>query len=143
VVKSQAIGSCCHNILILHDPQFTLQHRKEREAHEKTRQNQHELEEKFEKLKSTSVLAFDQYGQLSEQLEQESAMRERAETMATQIVHENRILRRATESIKRLDKASPAIQAVSHSRKLLAYVVKSPGHMISGCRYTMFAWSRL
>jgi len=28
-------------------------HRKEREAHEKTRQHQHELEEKFEKLKSS------------------------------------------------------------------------------------------
>ena len=47
----------------------------------------------------------------------------------------------ATESIKRLDKASPAIQAVSHSWKLLVYVVRSPhraaSHMISGCRYTM------
>ena len=61
----------------------------------------------------------------------------------SQIVHENRILRRATESIKRLDKASPAIQAVSDSRRLLVYVVRSPGygaasHMISGCRYTMY-----
>jgi len=53
MAKSQMIGSCCRNILILHDPQFMLQHRKEREAHEKTRQNQHELEEKFEKLKSS------------------------------------------------------------------------------------------
>ena len=34
---------------------------------------------------TASALAFDQYGQLSEQLEQESAMRERAETMATQV----------------------------------------------------------
>ena len=34
---------------------------------------------------SVSALAFDQYGQLSEQLEQESAMRERAETLATQV----------------------------------------------------------
>lgn len=34
---------------------------------------------------TVSALAFDQYGQLSEQLEQESAMRERAETLATQV----------------------------------------------------------
>ena len=34
---------------------------------------------------AVSVLAFDQYGQLTEQLEQESAMRERAETLATQV----------------------------------------------------------
>ena len=34
---------------------------------------------------TVSALAFDQYGELSDQLEQESAMRERAETFATQV----------------------------------------------------------
>ena len=34
---------------------------------------------------TASRLAFDQYGQISEQLEQESALRERAETLATQV----------------------------------------------------------
>lgn len=32
-----------------------------------------------------SLLAFDQYGQLSDQLETESALRERAESVATQV----------------------------------------------------------
>ena len=34
---------------------------------------------------TVSALAFDQYGELSQQLEQESAMREKAETFATQV----------------------------------------------------------
>jgi hypothetical protein len=36
-------------------------------------------------LSLASQLAFDQYGQLSEQFEQESALRERAESMATEV----------------------------------------------------------
>ena len=36
-------------------------------------------------LPAASQLAFDQYGQLSEQLETESALRERAESVATQV----------------------------------------------------------
>ena len=37
-------------------------------------------------IRSTaSQLAFDQYGKLSEQYEQESALRERAESMATEV----------------------------------------------------------
>ncbi len=34
-----------------------------------------------------SALAFDQYGQLSDQLEQELALRDRAETLATEVSH--------------------------------------------------------
>ena len=34
---------------------------------------------------AASLLAFDQYGQLSAQLETENALRERAETVATQV----------------------------------------------------------
>ena len=34
---------------------------------------------------AASLLAFDQYGQLSAQLETESALRERAESVATQV----------------------------------------------------------
>lgn len=36
-------------------------------------------------ISAASQLAFDQYGQLSEQLETESALRERAESVATQV----------------------------------------------------------
>ncbi|XP_041379651.1 calponin homology domain-containing protein DDB_G0272472-like, partial [Gigantopelta aegis] len=57
----------------------------EKKARLETEEQLRSVRDELDKLKDTSAMAFDQYGKLTEELEQETEMREKAETLAMEI----------------------------------------------------------